>query len=154
MRILLDTNALLDLFTNRIPERSASMRTIMDCLSEREDQTIVCGTSLADASYVIENNKAFKAAFPNAKRRSGLASWMRQEILDTCEIAAVDGLICSRAQQNSTEPDYDDAIVAECALINKCDCIVSSDKTAFNDSVVPKLSPSQCARLLMRRGAK
>ncbi|MGN0076152.1 MAG: type II toxin-antitoxin system VapC family toxin [Parafannyhessea sp.] len=154
MRILLDTNALLDLFSNRSPERSTSMRAIMGCLSERSDQALVCSTSLVDASYVIENNKAFKAVFPSAEQRRSLARWMRGEVLETCEIAAVDGLVCSRAQQNSAEPDYDDAVVAECALVNKCDCIVSSDISAFNNSQVPKLSPSQCARLLARRNTR
>lgn len=147
MRFLFDTNVLLDLFTNRYPERCDLTRLLVRLLAE-EDDVIVPATALVDASYVIENGASLKRLVPEREQRQRLARTMQQSVIDTFTIGAIDNLVCKRAQQNKDEPDYDDAIVAECALANKCDFIVSNDAGAFNGSLVPKLYPAQAVHLL------
>lgn len=73
---------------------------------------------------------------------------MRASVLQSFDIASIDDVVCRRAQVNSTEPDFEDAVIEECAAIHKCDAIVSSDTAAFAESTVPRLSPRQCAYVL------
>ena len=69
-------------------------------------------------------------------------------MLRQCEFYPVDQSICYQAHLNMDEPDYDDAIVAECAKAAGADFILSSDAAAFQKSVVRKMSPEECVEFL------
>lgn len=147
-RVLLDTNALMDLAVMRDADRHASMSRIIERLAVEGDRPLIPSLALKDVSYLLESGRIMREAIPDAHVRRSAARAFRARVLEECEICAIDELVCRRAQANADEPDYDDALVAECALANGADVIVSSDRAAFNGAVVPKMSPAQCARWL------
>jgi predicted nucleic acid-binding protein len=152
-KILLDTNALLDLILPRDVERHAAMRAVVAACREGETELMLSALSLKDASYVIENSAAMKAAFPQAQDRRERSRYARDVAFTLCTIVAVDEEACRCAHRNTSEEDYDDALIAACAVAAKADMVVTSDARAFNSADVPflKLSPGQCAKLLRMR---
>ena len=153
-RILLDTNALVDLCVNRVPKRHAAMMEMLALLDSPDDAVLVPAPSLKDATYIIENSAPFKQVVPERAERMGLARRMRDAVFMQCEVVAVDAAVARRAHRNRDEKDYDDALVAECALASGADVIISSDKSAFENARVPKATPEEFAahlRLLRRR---
>ncbi|MBR3317048.1 MAG: PIN domain-containing protein [Atopobiaceae bacterium] len=150
-RILLDTNAAIDLVFPREQERREAMIAILCELSEERDELLLPSLCLKDVSYVLENSAAAKRRWAERADRMALSSRARSYLLAHCTIVAVDDLVCRRAHRNHTEPDFNDALVAECAVIAHADVILSSDRRAFNASLVPKMSPQEFARHLAVR---
>ena len=150
-RILLDTNALIDLCVARIPSVHEAMFAIIDTCSEGDDELLVSPISLADASYIIEGGRQFKEALPERSQRQRLAAYVRDTAFSYCTICTIDEQVAMAAHQNSDEEDFDDALIAECAAAYKADVIISSDRKAFRSSKVPSWTPEEYA-LGLREG--
>lgn len=151
-RLMLDTNALIDLFIARVPETHAAMEQIVMHSAEEEDEVLISSLSLKDASYIIENSRSFKDVIPDRRIRSQMARKLREIAFDTCTICGIDEAIARKAHLSVAEDDFDDALIAECALAYDADAIISSDALAFTSSLVPKMSPQEYAVLLIARG--
>ena len=150
MRLFLDTNVLTDLIMAR-GEGGHAARGLIEMSQGRACDLLVSSLALKDASYIIEESKYTKALVPSREERRLLAFKGRELLLKTCIICPVDELICRRAQANRNEPDYDDALIAECAEVNEADAIVSGDRKAFNNASVPKLSSVDALKLVRTR---
>lgn len=150
-RVLLDTNAAIDLVFARDKSRSQAMVSIMTLMRETEDVVLLPSLSIKDISYFIECNKDVKALIPSRSERLDLARQARELLFSTCTICGIDEDIARKAHQNLSEPDYDDALVAECALAYDAEVIISSDAEAFERSIVPKASPQRYAKLMAKR---
>ena len=147
-RLMLDTNALIDLAIVRDPAVHAAMEAIIGHCVEGEDELLVPVLALKDASYAVENGASFKQVLPHPAQRRALAERIRALAFSFCRVCAVDEAIARKAHRNSTEDDFDDALVAECALAYDADLIISSDRSAFTASIVPKRSPQEHAARL------
>lgn len=150
-RILLDTNAALDLVFPREPERKEAMLAIVTSLRENRDKLLLPSLSLKDVSYLIECSKPAKSRWPQREEREHMAAEARSFLLDHCSVVAIDDLVCRRAHRNQMEPNYDDALIAECAVTSGADAIISSDRLAFNAAAIPKFTPQEFAKHLMLR---
>ena len=148
MRLFLDTNAIIDLFSNAGTSRQKSMRELVSALRNTDSTFILGATTIKDVSYLIECGAWFKSIVPDASRRKKLAYEAREFMFKQCEMCAVDQTICHQAHMNRDEPDFDDAIIAECARTARADFIISSDVAAFNKSVIKKMSPEECIKYL------
>ncbi|MEY8437773.1 PIN domain-containing protein [Atopobiaceae bacterium 24-176] len=144
---MLDTNVLTDLIMMREPWAEAAMGLI-DASQRRACELLVSALALKDASYIVEESKYAKRRIPDRSKRREIAFKGRELMLSTCEICNINEIICRRANANRNEPDYDDALVAECALVNGANAIVSRDKRAFNELEIPKLSPIDALKLV------
>ena len=148
-RALLDTNALIDLVINRYPDRHRAMIEICSLMEEETGDCLIAPTlSIKDLSYFIESSKHAQEAIPNRKERMSRSALARTFILDNCVIAPIDERVARMAHANESEPDYDDALIAECARANDADVILSSDNRAFRESYIPKMSPQELVRHL------
>lgn len=150
-KYLLDTNALIDMVILRDVTRHLAMEEIVSACHDKDDEILVPSLCLKDASYVLENSPTIKAAVPSQQERREISNMMREFVLRECTICAIDLTTCLAAQANDDESDYDDALVAESARLAKADYIISSDSHAFGKSVVPRLSPKECADMLKDR---
>lgn len=147
MRLFLDTNVLTDLIMMRKPWAEAAMGLI-DASQRGACELLVSALALKDASYIVEESKYAKERIPDRDKRRKIACKGRELMLSTCEICTINEVVCRRAQANHEEPDYDDALIAECALVNGADVLVSRDKKAFNNLEIPKLSPVDALKLV------
>ncbi len=127
------------------------MEQILSLCREGKDELLVTSLTLKDASYLFENGASFKRVAPDRQFRSEQARRIRELAFATCTICGIDEDIARKAHQNLSEPDYDDALVAECALAYDAEVIISSDKEAFERSIVPKASPQRYAKLMAKR---
>lgn len=142
-RLFLDTNALIDLCVARIPSIHEAMERIVSSCREGEDELLVCTHSLADATYVVENSRLFKDAIPDREKRRHVATFLREVAFHFCTVCSVDERIARAAHRNVSEPDFDDALIAECAARSEADYIISSDRNAFRSSRVPGVTPGE-----------
>lgn len=147
-RLFLDTNALLDLCFARLPLVHEAMMGIVDASKGGANELLVSTHSLADATYVVENSQLFKDVMPERRERRSAAALMRSMAFSAFEVCGIDERIAQAAHYNLQQPDYDDALIAECAAMSEADVIISSDAKAFRVSRVPSMTPSECLRWL------
>lgn len=140
MRVLLDTNVIVDVLQQREPWRqdgenifiAAAMKQITACVSAKQ---------IADIHYMAK--KLFKGqphADNLAKQVVGkLMTFM--ELVDTC---AVD---CQTAMGINNN-DFEDALLMACAERESMDYIVTRNTAHFNGSSVPVVTPADFVRNL------
>lgn len=128
--VLVDTNVWVDIVLKRPEFFEESFGSVMACI-DRGVRVLVVGTSVKDVFYWAE-----KSAGSDAGYRA------LHMLFDIAEVATVDDPVCKRAL-SLEKPDYEDGIVAACALIEHADAIVTRDKAAFKDVGVPKYAPSE-----------
>lgn len=109
---------------------------------------MVGASSITDATFVIEGGRQFREVIPERRLRVQLASNLRRIAFHYLTICPTTERVLRMAHRNETERDFDDALVAECALESGADVIVSSDRRAFASSEVPGVSPEDCPAML------
>ena len=135
-KVLVDTDIWVDIVLNRPRFADASKGAVMACL-ERGDEVIVAATSLKDIFYFAEKSAGADAGYRAVEL-----------ILDIATPAAVDGIVC-RTALSFERPDYEDGIVAACAIAESADAVISRDEGAFTELAVTKYHPGE---LLEARG--
>ena len=129
-KVMIDTNVWVDVVLNRPQFAAESKGAIMACLEEG-DEPLIAATSLKDVFFF-----AAKSAGADAGYRAV------ELILNIATPAQVDGDVCKNALPLE-QPDYEDGIVAACALAEGADAIVTRDESAFNELSIPKYSPAE-----------
>ncbi len=147
MNVLLDTNVLLDLFRPN-PAESMLAAELLDAVASEGNRGIVAATSIKDACWILEDGVAFKQVYPSRASRHALARKLRKFVLNALTIAPVDETTIRRADLNTKEEDFEDAIIAACAELSGADCIVSNDRKAFQHCKLKKFSPLGCLEAL------
>ncbi|MBW4442943.1 MAG: PIN domain-containing protein [Plectolyngbya sp. WJT66-NPBG17] len=128
MRILVDTNIVLDIFLNRQPfaeEASALLATI----AMEQVQGYVCASSLTDIFYI-------------ARRQTKSINQGRRAIAMTLRlfhISLVDRAILEAAF-NSELSDFEDAVQIACAVTQNLDAIVTRNARDFQTNLISVLS--------------
>lgn len=138
LRVLLDTNILLDVALKREPWYDASKRLIEAGQDGSRMRAGVASLSLKDAYFVITKRAS------EAEARQYL-----HFIAQSCEILSVDAKTCAMAL-SSTEPDFEDGLIAAAAIQAGVDIIISRDETAFNNLPIPKIDPIIFADFFLR----
>ncbi|MCY7277181.1 MAG: PIN domain-containing protein [Phormidesmis sp. CAN_BIN44] len=128
MRILVDTNVILDIFLNRQPfaeEATALLRVI----ATDQSTGYVCASSLTDIFYI-------------ARRQTKSVDQGRQAIemtLRLFQICLVNRSILEAAF-NSELADFEDAVQIACAVDQDLDAIVTRNPKDFQTDLIPILS--------------
>lgn len=136
MRVLLDTNVLLDLVLAREPY-AADARLIWIACEQGRCAGFVAAIGVTTIWYV-------------GRRQVG-ASIARQrvaELLATLHIAPVDGSVLVAAQASALT-DFEDAVQLTAALAVGLDAIVTRNGSDFASSPVPVLTPADFLARLM-----
>jgi len=129
MKVLFDTNVLLDVVEKREPHFSDSYQVFLKSAG-KEIEAIIGATSITDIYYVIKKN------CKDAQQALGF-------IVDMIKIVS---LVDTKAEdiQEATKmgfPDFEDAVVTATAVREKVDYIITRNTGDFVKSPVPAMQP-------------
>ena len=132
-RLLLDTNALLDIAVgHRLGAQAAQW--LFDHIADNHAIGYVFPGSLKDFYFITRRD------FSEETRRAWISLF-----LDAFLLASFDRHVCEEAL-SSDEPDYEDGLIRSAAECEGCQYLISRDETAFATSVVIRLTPEEYIR--------
>jgi predicted nucleic acid-binding protein len=114
MRVLIDTNIILDLFLSREPNITAAQK-IFTLAAQEKIEACATASSVTDIYYVTAKRLGDRAT------REAL-----RDLFNLVTIVNVDGSDCIQAL-DSLIPDFEDALVAVCANRIDVEYIVTND---------------------------
>lgn len=129
MKILIDTNLLIDYFSKR-PLFFADARTILKLCMEQQIDGCIAAHSIMNVFYILRKELTLE------ERRSIL--------LDLCKIVSVIGIDQTKlvaALENEDFTDVEDCLQMECAKEFAADYIVTRNIKDFQHSVIPPILP-------------
>lgn len=135
MRVLLDTNVVLDVLLRR-GEWLADAEAVWQATAEGRLTACITASSLTDIYYI--------------SRRLASVSSARQVVrrcLDCLELLPVDGEMLEQAYALETA-DFEDALQIAAAMRGRLDAIVTRDPSGFTESPVSVLLPGELATRL------
>lgn len=131
MRILLDTNVLIDYLMKREPYNFSAERVLNACISD-EMKGCVAAHSISNLFFILR--KVFSVD-------------ERRDILSVlCQILTVSGIdedMIIRALQNVDFTDFEDCLQMECARKFEAQFIITRNLTNFQHSSIPAISPDE-----------
>lgn len=135
MRVLVDTNVLLDLLL----EREAFVKeatTLMEMIELGQVVGYISATTITNVFYIVRKSQGEHAAKQSVSR-----------ILTGLQICPVDRSILEQAVSLNFK-DFEDAVQFACAIFQGLEAIVTRDAQGFTGASLPILSVHElCARL-------
>jgi predicted nucleic acid-binding protein len=130
MKVLLDTNVVLDALLGREPFR-IDADAIMEAIKDNRIEGHLTATTLTDIFYI-------------ARKQTGaaVAKQYVSDILATMQVCTVNVDILQAAVASELS-DLEDAVQLACALAYNVDAIVTRNFAGFVDSPVPIKSPGE-----------
>ena len=136
MKILVDTNIILDVLLKREPHNRAA-QVIMTKCAEREITGYLAAHSILNIFYVLRKE------YSQAERR--------KFIRNLCEIFRISDLNAEKimlAIDNEQFSDFEDCLQEECAVAETVDYIVTRNPADFKQSRVKVVEPDGFMKLL------
>ncbi|PID47711.1 MAG: PIN domain nuclease [Proteobacteria bacterium] len=130
MRVLLDTNVVLDLFLQR-EEFFAEVEAIMNMIEAGKIKGYICANSMTTIDYFLTKSLGKDASLSNVML-----------LLDKFQIASVDKKVLTQAVQECGR-DYEDSVIYSSAKEARVDFIITCDKKGFQNSPIKVLSPKE-----------
>lgn len=139
MRVLLDTNVVLDLLLAREPHvRSAAQ--IMSLADTGQLRGVLCATTVTTVLYLAERALGAAAARDHMPR-----------LLEMFEVAPVDGGIL-RSALRTRLADFEDAVLHESALAAGVQGIVTRNLRDFRRATLPVYGPQELLNVVRAVG--
>ena len=131
MKIMCDTNVILDVLMERKPFSEASTKILKLC-EQRKIEGYVSASCITDIFYLIKkylhsNDMAYNAV---------------GKILEILKIASVTNNDVLLAYQKR-EKDFEDCLLTVCAKSNGCDLIITRNKKDFENLEITTLDPDE-----------
>ena len=130
MRVLFDTNILLDAILGREPF-TADAAFLIRAVGADQIRGFVSATTLTDIYYLVRRQTRSAETAMNAVT----------DILDIMEICAVDRAVLEQAILLN-QGDFEDAVQVACAIQFGLDAIVTRDVAGFANSPIVVMSPA------------
>ncbi|MDA1055411.1 MAG: PIN domain-containing protein [Planctomycetota bacterium] len=130
MRILVDTNVVLDVLLDRKPFADAAAR-VLALVEESRIEGFLCATTVTTIDYLLG-----QALAPD-KARAAL-----QRLLDLFEIAPVNRPVLEQALRSDVS-DFEDAVLEQSARLVSADAITTRNLTDFKKSSVTAFDPPE-----------
>lgn len=131
-RLLVDTNALLDLVAKQRPEHQKAKELFAAAVGSEGIELLACVSSLKDVFYVYERHYG-----------SVEGAWgVIEALCRVVEPVPLNPEMLSVALER-IEPDFEDALIAACARCAGAGAVVSRDTTAFANGAVRKMTPAE-----------
>ena len=136
MKILVDTNIVIDALTGREPFRESAEQIFLLAANQIEDLYITA-SSAADIYYLARKH------FHNTEQSKNILSKLYQlfAILDVTSKDCQDALV-------SEVKDYENAVISCCAKRNQMNYIVTGNIKKYKDSRVKALLPDEFMKLI------
>ncbi|WP_038108096.1 type II toxin-antitoxin system VapC family toxin [Treponema pedis] len=136
MRILIDTNIIIDLVQDREPYSENALRIINSCIT-RENIGYISSHSLIDLFFILRKDKT-------VKERKAL-------ILNLCKffnIVAEENEYFVSVCNNNDWNDLEDGLQMKCAEAESLDYIITRDReNGFKNSPVKTINPEEFLKL-------
>jgi predicted nucleic acid-binding protein len=140
VRVLFDTNVILDVLLARDPHAQAAAR-LLAILDRRKLAGLLCSTTVTTIYYVVAK------AVGGSRAREHIRG-----LLARFEVAPVDHAILSGAIEMRTV-DYEDAVLHEAARAAGATCIVTRNPKHFGRSSLQVLAPQDLLSALLTPGS-
>jgi predicted nucleic acid-binding protein len=131
MRIVIDTNVVLDALMKREPWSDMAEQIILAAAAERVVGCITAST-ITDVYYLLRKHQSSR----EQRKQTLLALMAVVEVLD---VTSAD---CENAF-SAAMPDFEDALLSCCAARHNADYIVTRNLKDFAASAVPPISPGE-----------
>ena len=140
MKVLLDTNVILDVLQNREPW-CENGKKIFYAIANQSVTGLVTSKQIADIHYL--SKRQFAGMKQSDKRARGIILKLTSvlSVIDTLGADCIDAIVI----ENN---DYEDAILAMCAVRTKADCIVTRNKDHFRHIPITVFSPAEFVKKL------
>ena len=136
MKILIDTNVILDIFQKREPFFSDSYQALRKAI-QVEFECLLSASSVTDIYYML---RKFLKSADRAKERI-------QQLSKLVTFADVQGMDIQTALMR-TMPDFEDAVVDAVAERNHADYILTRNIKDFTGAAVPAITPTDFLKQL------
>ena len=140
MRVILDTNVLLDVLQNRMPW-AENGKTIFRAIAANQITGCITAKQIADLYFFS------RKMFRNEENIEEKARQIIIKILGLFESIDTLAADCQTAL-SIDNGDYEDAVLIAAAVRDSVDCIVTRNTRHFTDSAVPAYSPDAFIALL------
>ncbi len=127
MRIMLDTNIVIDILEKREPFFANSYLVLLNAL-ENGDLCMMPVSAVTDIAYILRKSG-------DVKDKLLILSYM----ISLTDVTADD----FNEAVKSDMPDFEDALLAACAKRNKADCLVTRNAKDCAKSPVRAITPKQ-----------
>ncbi|MCL2084102.1 MAG: PIN domain-containing protein [Oscillospiraceae bacterium] len=134
MRVILDSNIIIDVIEKRNPFFEKSCSVIQLSMNKRID-AFVCAGCMTDIHYIISRNVG--------KRKAKAAMLHLAELVGVCDTLAVDTVAAHALDMD----DFEDSVLAATAKREKADYIVTRNKKDFISSPIPAVEPEELLAL-------
>jgi predicted nucleic acid-binding protein len=138
MKVLIDTNIVLDLLLDRSPHSEYAAK-LFALVETGEVTGYVCATAVTTVHYL--------ACKDSGKRK---AKSHLSKLLSLVEIAPVGRAVLESAMKSKIS-DYEDAVVCEAALLVDADAVITRDRKHFKNAPLPVYSSQEIVKLLSIR---
>ena len=135
MKVLFDTNVVLDLLLNR-DEFVGDASLLISKVDDGEIDGFLCATTITTIHYLLEKSL-----------NSSQAAIHTKTLLNIFNIAPVSSEILEKAL-NPKFDDYEDSVLHEAGLGVDVDSIVTRDYTGFKHAAVPVYTPKELIAVL------
>ena len=135
MKVLFDTNVLIDFLLDRAPFADAAT-DLLSRVDRGQIKGLACATSMTTIFYLAQK------VLGRSEARRHVAT-----LLSILDVAPVNRTTLERAAGSSVT-DYEDAVVVEAARQANATCIVTRDERDFAKSPIPAHSPGSLIGLL------
>lgn len=136
MKIMCDTNVILDVLLDREPFAEDSYKVLDFCEKHRMDG-FVSASSVTDIYYLVRK-------YTHSTELAYKAAGKLLEIVKVCSVTNNDVLM---AYQKKAK-DFEDCLLATCAKSIGCDFIITRNKKDFEEFDIPLLTPAELLQRL------
>lgn len=135
MKVLFDTNVILDLLLNRAPHNQFAL-TLFKAVEMGKVEGVLCATTLTTISYLVAKSQNRQTA------HQAILSLMR-----LFHIAPVSDATLNRAL-NANYRDFEDAVLYSSGVIFGVDALVTRNTKDFEETIYPVYFPTTLVDLL------
>ncbi len=135
MRVLVDTNVVLDFLQEREPFVEDAAR-LFERIDAEEIEGFIAATTITNIYYIVRKAAGVLAA------EDAIA-----QVLSDLEICVIDRAILEQAIALKFQ-DFEDAVQYACAVTYGVDVIATRDKTGFVGAEVPVRSPGELQSMI------
>ena len=135
MKVLIDTNVVLDFLLERKPFVEAAA-DLFEKIDNGQVKAFIAATTITNIYYILRKSSS-----------STIAIDAIQQILRDLNICPVDLMILQQAVEMNFS-DFEDAVQYACALTWQVDAIVTRDVSGFTTSQIRVVSPDELIELL------
>lgn len=131
MKIMCDTNVIIDVLLEREPFVEASYMVLSLC-EEHRIEGFVSASSVTDIYYLVRK-------YTHSAELTYKAVGKLLEIVKVCSVTNNDVLTAFQRKAR----DFEDCLVATCAKSIRCDYIVTRNKKDFEEFDIPLFTPEE-----------